>query len=109
MAQHCINLCKRLCSAAYGVMAITFDSRNHGERTVDPLRNLDWPSNPTFPIDMYSLMMGNVYDLKLLINMLPCFISIDNVRWGVCGLSMGAHSALLAAFQGNAFLYQYAY
>jgi hypothetical protein len=65
---------------------------------VDSSRNGDWTSDPlnkTFPADMYSLMLGNVYDIQLLIDMLPMYVPLGEVTFGVVGLSLGAHSALL--------------
>ncbi len=54
---------------------------------------------------MYSMMLGNVYDIKLLIDMLPMYIKLKgDVSFGVAGLSLGAHSALLTVANGNYFI-----
>jgi hypothetical protein len=75
---------------------------------VDASKNFDWashPQNKTFPTDMYSMMLGNVYDIKLLIDMLPMYIKLKgDVSFGVAGLSLGAHSALLTVANGNYFI-----
>ena len=86
------------------MIAITFDTRNHGDRMIDSSKNLDWTSDPpnsNFPEDMYSMMLGNVQDVQLLIDMIPVYLNISNICWGIVGMSLGAHSALLTIANGK--------
>jgi hypothetical protein len=43
-------------SSAKGLIAVSFDQRNHGTRTVDPLANESWKKgNPRHAQDMFSI------------------------------------------------------
>lgn len=60
------------------MIAVTFDSRNHGERIVDILRNSGWKSkNDTHAMDMVTCIDGTVLDLKLVIDYLAGYLNLD--------------------------------
>lgn len=91
------------------LICVTFDLRNHGERTIDASKNEDWlQGNKTHGIDMISSIMGNVQDLKLIIDFLPDYLNLESYltdefkskhqhynikhRNIISGYSLGAHT-----------------
>ncbi|CAK9438741.1 uncharacterized protein LODBEIA_P29650 [Lodderomyces beijingensis] len=91
------------------LLCVTFDLRNHGERLLDEAKNLDWrKGNPTHALDMISGIMGNVADLKLIMDFLPSYLNLEgllsrefrqkNQHWHfkyrniLSGYSLGAHT-----------------
>lgn len=91
-------------------IAVAFDLRNHGSRTVDASANDGWgKGNLTHALDMASQIDGNVADLKLLIENLPIYLGlhkylptpqISTVEYSVkyrtilSGYSLGGHTIL---------------
>lgn len=81
-----------------GLIAVTFDQRNHGSRQVKKLANEDWRSgNGTHAQDMFSVFHGTAVDVSVLITHLSSYIFptshhtiITNL---VCGVSLGGHGA----------------
>lgn len=60
------------------LIAVTFDGRNHGARTVDKFKNASWEEgNTTHGLDMISSIRGNDYDLKLCIDFLPAYLNLE--------------------------------
>ena len=81
-----------------GLIAITFDQRNHGSRLVDNLANEAWRSgNDRHALDMFSCYAGTAADVSLLLDYLPGYIFprgskrvvADNL---VLGISLGGHA-----------------
>ncbi|EAZ63741.1 hypothetical protein PICST_51371 [Scheffersomyces stipitis CBS 6054] len=59
------------------VICVTFDNRNHGERTVSEKNNSSWNSgNDTHGVDMISSIDGNIADLKLIMEYLPSYLNL---------------------------------
>ncbi|KAG7194778.1 uncharacterized protein KQ657_004459 [Scheffersomyces spartinae] len=57
---------------------VTFDLRNHGERTLDEERNKSWSSgNETHGLDMVSAIEGNIADIKLIMDYLPAYLNLE--------------------------------
>lgn len=92
------------------IIAVTFDLRNHGARTIDDARNDSWNSgNETHAVDMLSCIQGNVNDLKLIVDYLPSYLDLDAFKKDVdqkvvfknivAGYSLGAHAAIRFASQ----------
>ncbi|KAL8725147.1 MAG: hypothetical protein Q9181_006529 [Wetmoreana brouardii] len=81
-----------------GLVAVTFDQRNHGSREVDPLSNEAWRSgNERHAQDMFSIYHATSTDTSVLITYLSSYIfpSLDreittNI---VLGVSLGGHAA----------------
>ncbi|KAK6461954.1 hypothetical protein DFJ63DRAFT_206859 [Scheffersomyces coipomensis] len=92
------------------LICVTFDNRNHGEKLIDKLKNLDWKrGNETHAIDMVSGIDGNVADLKLLIDYLPGYLNLDyylsdkvkqevqpefKFKNSISGYSLGGHTVI---------------
>lgn len=84
-----------------GLIAVTFDQRNHGSRLVVPLANEAWrQENPTHAQDMFSIFHGTAMDTSLLIDHLGSYVlheegmekrSID--EHFCLGISLGGHAA----------------
>ncbi|KAJ6115110.1 hypothetical protein N7486_000888 [Penicillium sp. IBT 16267x] len=83
---------------AKGLIAVSFDQRNHGARMVDPLANEAWrQGNPRHAQDMFSIFQGTARDTSLLIDYLAAFVFpngehkiSENL---VLGVSLGGHAA----------------
>lgn len=80
-----------------GLIAVSFDQRNHGSREVNPLANEAWRSgNETHAQDMFSIFHGTAADVSLLITYISSYVfptsehTITNNL--VCGVSLGGHS-----------------
>lgn len=81
-----------------GLIAVSFDQRNHGSRLASPIANEAWRSgNERHALDMYSCYAGTAADVSLLLDYLPGYIfphserSIDHNI--VLGISLGGHAA----------------
>lgn len=81
-----------------GLIAISFDQRNHGSRLVSPIANEAWRGgNEHHALDMYSSYAGTAADTSLLLDYLPGYIfphsdrTIDHNI--VLGVSLGGHAA----------------
>lgn len=58
-----------------GLIAISFDQRNHGTRLVVPLANEAWRSgNERHALDMYSCYAGTAADVSLLLDYIPGYL-----------------------------------
>lgn len=92
------------------LMAITFDSRNHGERLVDSQRNSSWDEgNSSHGLDMASSIEGDIHDIKLAIDYLPVHLNLSahlgvlakdfkfQFRNILSGFSLGAHTVIRMA------------
>ncbi|KAK5049344.1 hypothetical protein LTR84_004273 [Exophiala bonariae] len=81
-----------------GLIAISFDQRNHGSRLASPLANEAWRGgNENHALDMYSSYAGTAQDTSLLLDYLPGYIFPDSTRTidhnVVLGISLGGHAA----------------
>ncbi|MCJ1352561.1 MAG: hypothetical protein MMC33_002545 [Icmadophila ericetorum] len=83
-----------------GLIAVSFDQRNHGTREVSPIANEAWKGgNETHAQDMFSIYHGTALDTSQLITYLPSYIfpSPTNTHTLtthlVLGISLGGHSA----------------
>ncbi|KAI3404676.2 hypothetical protein KGF56_002510 [Candida oxycetoniae] len=91
------------------LICVTFDLRNHGSRMINKARNQDWiKGNDLHALDMFSSIMGNVADLKLIMDFLPSYLDLEslltgefkqqNQHWNfrfrniLSGYSLGAHT-----------------
>ncbi|KAH8685900.1 Alpha/Beta hydrolase protein [Tricladium varicosporioides] len=87
-----------------GLIAVSFDQRNHGTRKVNPVANEAWRGgNDNHAQDMFSIFHGTSVDTSLLIDHLESYIfhgpdepSIDQHL--VMGISLGGHSAWQCLF-----------
>lgn len=85
-------------SKSRGLIAISFDQRNHGSRLASPLANEAWRSgNEHHALDMYSSYAGTALDTSLLLDYLPGYIFPDSSHTIdhniVLGISLGGHAA----------------
>ncbi|KAI9782640.1 MAG: hypothetical protein M1816_001754 [Peltula sp. TS41687] len=84
-------------SASLGLIAVSFDQRNHGTRKVSALANEAWRSgNPTHAQDLFSIYNGALIDTSLLLDNLSSYVFpssersiVDNI---VLGVSLGGHA-----------------
>ncbi|KAL8649570.1 MAG: hypothetical protein Q9226_005523 [Calogaya cf. arnoldii] len=85
-------------SQKLGLLAVTFDQRNHGTREVDPRSNEAWRSgNERHAQDMFSIYHGTSTDTSLLMTYLSSYIfpssNREIVSNLVLGVSLGGHAA----------------
>ncbi|KAF2278996.1 uncharacterized protein EI97DRAFT_431213 [Westerdykella ornata] len=87
-------------STSRGLIAITFDQRNHGTRLVSKLHNEAWrEGNPRHAQDMFSCYHGTASDTSQLISHLESYIfsGPDHpqriTQHFVLGVSLGGHAA----------------
>ncbi|KAI9851251.1 MAG: hypothetical protein M1838_004170 [Thelocarpon superellum] len=81
-----------------GLVAVSFDARNHGAREVSPRANQAWrEGNDVHAQDMYAIYHGTVVDTSFLMDHLESYIFrtgrrrlVDHL---VLGVSLGGHSA----------------
>ncbi|MCJ1471496.1 hypothetical protein MMC13_000135 [Lambiella insularis] len=81
-----------------GLIAVSFDQRNHGSREIDPLANESWKSgNKKHAQDMFSTFHGTSLDTSQLLTYLPSYIFPRSERFIttnlVLGISLGGHAA----------------
>ncbi len=55
------------------------------------------------------LRVGNVSDISLLIDLLPCFLGLEIHHFGVAGISLGGHSVLMALGIGAIEIHKFQY
>lgn len=85
-----------------GLIAVTFDQRNHGTRQVSEIANEAWRTgNEHHAPDMFGQYAGTAVDLSLVIDYLDSYIFTDNtagtgerkiVQNIVLGISLGGHA-----------------
>ncbi|ORY08354.1 Alpha/Beta hydrolase protein [Clohesyomyces aquaticus] len=80
-----------------GLIAVSFDQRNHGSRLVDALHNEAWRSgNPRHAPDMYSCYHGTAMDCSHLISHLESYIfhtpKVTITQHLCLGISLGGHA-----------------
>ncbi|KAJ5638781.1 hypothetical protein N7528_001171 [Penicillium herquei] len=78
-----------------GLIAVTMNMRNHGDREVDPRANKTWKDgNENHAMDLMSIISGSAQDFKLVLdylpNYLPQFTRFYNI---MAGVSLGGHTA----------------
>lgn len=82
-----------------GLIAVSFDQRNHGTREVDKLANEAWRNgNPRHAQDMFSQIHGTAADTSILLDYLEAYIFPENgsvkiTQNLVFGISLGGHAA----------------
>ncbi len=81
-----------------GLIAVSFDQRNHGTREVDTLANEAWRGgNPKHAQDMFSCYHGSAQDTSLLIDYISAYAFPGNeksiTQHMVFGISLGGHAA----------------
>jgi hypothetical protein len=90
-----------------GLIALAFDQRNHGSRTVDDRANAAWrEGNGRHAQDMFGVVAGTVADQGLLIDALGGYLFVDEEegkrreidRHLVLGVSLGGHSVWQTMF-----------
>ncbi|MCJ1437182.1 hypothetical protein MMC27_006567 [Xylographa pallens] len=86
-----------------GLIAISFDQRNHGSREIEPLANQSWNAgNGKHAQDMFSIFHGTALDTSQLITYLPSYIFPSSERHIssnlVLGISLGGHAAWHCVF-----------
>ncbi|KIX06822.1 uncharacterized protein Z518_04798 [Rhinocladiella mackenziei CBS 650.93] len=81
-----------------GLIAVSFDQRNHGTRQVSAIANEAWRSgNEHHAQDMFSCYAGSALDTSLLLDYLAGYVFPSNerriVQNLVLGISLGGHAA----------------
>ncbi len=90
-----------------GLIAVSFDQRNHGTREVDRLANEAWRSgNPRHALDMFSQIHGTAADTSILLDYLAAYIfpekdSTEITQNLVFGISLGGHAAWQVLLQDS--------
>ncbi|KAJ5566302.1 hypothetical protein N7535_007940 [Penicillium sp. DV-2018c] len=82
---------------AKGLIAVSFDQRNHGSRKIDPLANKAWrQGNPRHAQDMFSIFQGTAKDTSLLMDYLPSYTFPHGehqiTEHLALGVSLGGHA-----------------
>jgi len=85
-------------TAPRGLIAVSFDQRNHNSRLVEPLVNETWKhGNARHAQDMFSVFQGTAADTTQLITYLSGYVFPNNEHTVsehmVLGISLGGHSA----------------
>lgn len=101
IAAHAItawNKQRRSGTGTKGLIAVSFDARNHGTRLVDPVANEAWrQGNLRHAIDMYSCYQGTAADTSLLLTHLPSYTfpetKLPITSNIVYGISLGGHAS----------------
>jgi pimeloyl-ACP methyl ester carboxylesterase len=80
-----------------GLIAVSFDQRNHGTRLVDELANEAWRTgNDRHAIDMFSQFAGTAVDASVVLDYLAGYIFPEGertiVKNMVMGVSLGGHA-----------------
>lgn len=92
-----------------GLIAVSFDQRNHGTRLVDPVANEAWRSgNERHAQDMFSCYHGTAVDASQLLDNIASYIFPDrdapNITENiVLGISLGGHAAWHVLMQDSRF------
>ena len=93
-----------------GLIAVSFDQRNHGSRLVSKIANEAWrQGNEHHALDMFSCYTGTAQDTSLLLDYLPGYIfpeagdSRRVVQNLVLGVSLGGHAAWHVVMQDPRF------
>lgn len=92
-----------------GLIAVSFDQRNHGTRLVDPIVNEAWRSgNERHAQDMFSSFHGTAVDTSQLLDHLASYIFPDRddpriTENIVLGISLGGHAAWHVIMQDSRF------
>lgn len=81
-----------------GLIAVSFDQRNHGSRQVSPIANEAWRNgNERHALDMFSCYAGTAADTSILLDYLAGYVFPHNerriVQNMVLGVSLGGHAA----------------
>ncbi|OBT87503.1 hypothetical protein VE02_03609 [Pseudogymnoascus sp. 03VT05] len=105
-ATHQVSLPSSHPAKSAGLLALTFDQRNHGARLVDPVGNDSWrDGNPKHALDMFGVYNGTAVDVSLLIDHVGSYIAENFVgvmpgieRNLVLGVSLGGHAAWQVLF-----------
>ncbi|KAE9964100.1 hypothetical protein BLS_008648 [Venturia inaequalis] len=96
-AQSIHNWNSRRAKSGKGLIAISFDQRNHGSRLVDAMANQAWrQGNERHAQDMFSCYQGTSQDCSLLLTHLPSYLpqSLPQSKEHlVLGISLGGHAA----------------
>ncbi|KAF2435400.1 hypothetical protein EJ08DRAFT_604289 [Tothia fuscella] len=79
-----------------GLIAVSFDQRNHGSRQIDKMANEAWrQGNARHAQDMFSVYQGTAQDTSLLLTHLPSYLPhhLPIPRQNLAlGISLGGHS-----------------
>lgn len=86
-----------------GLIAVSFDQRNHGGRLVDKVANNAWRAgNPQHAQDMFSIVQGTAEDTSLLLTYLQSYVFPSEEKHitshMVLGVSLGGHAAWQCLF-----------
>jgi hypothetical protein len=101
IASHMINAWNKRpqkTNSTKGLIAVSFDQRNHGSRQVVPLANEAWKQgNPTHAQDMFGVFQGTSFDTSLLMDHLGSYIFLEpgapSIKQHLAmGISLGGHS-----------------
>ena len=89
-----------------GLIAVSFDQRNHGSREVSAIANEAWRSgNENHAPDMFSCYAGTAVDTSLLIDYLSSYIfpqgEVKITQNLVLGISLGGHAAWHCVMQDS--------
>lgn len=92
------RLARQSSGQPHGLIAVSFDQRNHGTRLIDKVANEAWRSgNPRHAQDMFSCFQGTATDTSQLINYLPAYVfpadEYTMTSHMVLGVSLGGHAA----------------
>ena len=79
------------------LLMVSFDARNHGNRSTNSHEMLGLDKNPGFLYDHYAMIRGYRDDVSFIIDQLPTFVFPNEERvitsWTVSGKSLGGHAS----------------
>ncbi|SNX83137.1 uncharacterized protein MEPE_01843 [Melanopsichium pennsylvanicum] len=78
-------------------LVVTFDARNHGNRTTNPEGQKAWKQgNTNHAMDLYSMIVGDARDASFIVDFLSPYLFPHDERtvaeWVITGKSLGGHS-----------------
>ncbi|SPO21937.1 uncharacterized protein UTRI_01924_B [Ustilago trichophora] len=78
-------------------LIVTFDARNHGDRTTNPEGQRAWKQgNTRHAMDLYGMIVGDARDASFLVDFLSAYLFPHDERtvaeWVITGKSLGGHS-----------------
>lgn len=78
-------------------LVVTFDARNHGNRTTNAEGQKAWKQgNTQHAMDLYGMIVGDARDASFIVDFLPAYLFPHDERlvgeWVIVGKSLGGHS-----------------
>jgi sulfonate transport system substrate-binding protein len=97
------DLVRRARALGVPLLVLAVELRNHGQRMLDSQLNGPMSGDG---LEMFANVLGTARDVSFVMDVLPGKLSLRGERierWGIVGISMGAHVCLVAAMRDSRF------